>query len=87
MVTLSEQKRKEAEEIGVHKKLKLEGHLNTSNMVRLIEIKSLTFFFHRCSLITMCLKQGTEKSPPFIRCKKKYSLHPGCGIVFFLVYV
>ena len=34
VVTLSEQKMKEAEEIGFHKKFKLEGSLSTANMVR-----------------------------------------------------
>lgn len=38
VVTLSEQKMKEAEETGFHKKFKLEGYINTSNMVQNIVI-------------------------------------------------
>ena len=34
VITLSEQKMKEAEEIGFHKKFKLESSVNTGNMVR-----------------------------------------------------
>jgi len=34
VVTLSEEKMREAEETGFHKKFKLEGYLNTSNMVQ-----------------------------------------------------
>lgn len=48
VVTLSEQKMKEAEEIGFHKKFKLESSLSTGNMVR--EVISLLSHICTCYL-------------------------------------
>ena len=61
VVTLSEQKMKEAEEIGFHKKFKLESSLSTGNMVGEV-ISSLSqyvnvFFMNCCRfcLIITCV--------------------------------